>query len=74
MIRCERFAAIPFAELARTPNLSGCGDAFDALLENVRSQTFYPGAPKSFDGLLQPATPTWNFSCTASGLVQRRCS
>ena len=44
MIRCERFAAIPFGELARTPTLSGCGDAFDALLENVRNQqTFYPG-------------------------------
>ena len=68
MIRCERFAAIPFAELAR--NGSGCGDALDALLEAVAGQTFYPGTPRSFGGPLQPATPNWNFSCTAAGLVQ----
>ena len=65
-IRCEPYAAIPFSELARNPDGTGCGDALDALLEHVRNQTFYPGAPKAFDGPLQPSP---NFNCNAAGLV-----
>ena len=62
-IRCERFAAIPFAELAR--NGSGCGDALDALLKNVTNQTFYPREPAPVSGLLEPGG-----DCGASGLVK----